>query len=113
MPVVLNGGTATSAIPPIVAVVAILAAVGTAGVLGLALAGYVQRRSRSYLLVVFAVAVLLARSVVTVYAYGFDGISAPRHHLLEHVFDVLLVALVIAAVYYARSVTPGEGVGNE
>lgn len=112
MSVLLNGATTTTSIPPVVVIVAILAAVGTAGVLGLALAGYVRRRSRSYLLVVLAVAALLGRSVVTLYAYGFGGLSAARHHLLEHVFDVLLVALVIAAVYYARSVTPGPGVGE-
>jgi len=107
--VLLDGG-ATGTLPPLVVVVAVLAAVGTAGVLGVALAAYVRRRERSYLLVVGAVAALLGRSLVTVYAYGFAGLSSGGHHLIEHGFDVVLVALVIAAVYYARSVAPAREV---
>ncbi|MFB6104130.1 MAG: hypothetical protein ABEJ57_03470 [Halobacteriaceae archaeon] len=107
--VVLNGG-ASGTLPPLVVVVAVLAAIGTAGVLGVALAAYVRRRERSYLLVVLAIAALLGRSLVTVYTYGFAGLSTGRHHLIEHGFDVVFVVLVIAAVYYARSVAPAAEV---
>jgi hypothetical protein len=81
-----------------------VAAVGTAVLLGLAFAAFVQRRSRPYLLLVAAFAALLGRSLV---AGGsmFGMLSPTTHHLLEHGMDVVLVALVVAAVYYARTVS--------
>jgi hypothetical protein len=82
-------------------VVATLAAAGTALLLGLALAAFVRRRSRPYLLVVAAFGALFARSVVAGVAL-FGGLSPPVHHLFEHGLDVVLVALVVAAVYDAR-----------
>jgi hypothetical protein len=81
-----------------------LAALSTAALLGLAFAAFVRRRSRPYLLVVAAVAALLARSVVAGVAF-FGMVSPASHHLLEHGLDVVLVALVVAAVYYARTVS--------
>jgi hypothetical protein len=80
-----------------------LAALGTAVLLGLAFAAFVRRRSRPYLLLVAAFAALLGRSaVVGVSALGL--LSPTNHHLFEHGLDVVLVALVVAAVYYARTV---------
>jgi hypothetical protein len=35
----------------------------------------------------------------------FGMLSPTTHHLFEHGMDVLLVALVVAAVYYARTVS--------
>jgi hypothetical protein len=32
------------------------------------------------------------------------GLSASTHHTAEHGLDVVMVALVVAAVWYARSV---------
>lgn len=81
-----------------------LAAMGAALLLGVAFAAFVRRRSRPYLLLVAAFAALLARSLVAG-ATIVGLLSGPTHHLLEHGIDVLLVALVVAAVYYARSVT--------
>ncbi|MDG5777948.1 hypothetical protein VB773_05245 [Haloarculaceae archaeon H-GB2-1] len=90
-------------------VVLVLAGLGTAVLLGLALAAVARRQSRPYLLVALALATLLGRSVVgglTLTAVLAD----PTHHLLEHALDVVMAALVIAAVYYARSTerTPTE-----
>jgi ABC-type dipeptide/oligopeptide/nickel transport system permease subunit len=80
-----------------------VAAAGTAALLGLAFAAFVRRRSRPYLLLVAAFAALLGRSaVVGVSALGL--LSPADHHLFEHGLDVVLVALVVAAVYYARTV---------
>ena len=79
-----------------------LAAVATAVLLGLALAAFVRRRSQPYLLIASAVVALFARSVVA--GFTVAGAIAPRtHHLVEHALDVVLVALVVAAVYYART----------
>jgi hypothetical protein len=81
----------------------ILAAMGTALLLGLAFAAFIQRRSRPYLLLVAAFGVFLGRSLVA--GISMLGIVSPAtHHLFEHGMDVVLVALVVAAVYYARTV---------
>jgi Kef-type K+ transport system membrane component KefB len=85
--------------PVLIALLA-LAGLAAATLLGLALAGFARRRSRSYLLL--ALATLLARVAVATAAMG--GLLAdPDHHLAEHVLDVLMAALVIGAVYTARS----------
>jgi hypothetical protein len=97
----LHAGAAPE--PPWVLAVVGLSLVATASLLGLTFAAYLRRKSRSYLLVVAAVAALLARSVVA--GVSFAGMVSPAgHHLLEHGLDVVLVGLVVAAVYYARSV---------
>ncbi|WP_435066601.1 DUF7471 family protein [Haloplanus sp. C73] len=89
--------------PALVALVTV-AGLGTAVLLGLAFAAFVRRRSRPYLLLVAAFAALLGRSAVV--GLSLVGVLSPaQHHLLEHGLDVVLVALVVAAVYYARTVT--------
>jgi hypothetical protein len=80
-----------------------VAAVGASVLLGLAIAAFVQRRSRPYLLIVAAFLALLGRSAVV--GVSMLGVVSPtNHHLFEHGLDVVLVALVVAAVYYARAV---------
>ncbi|UPV76542.1 hypothetical protein M0R89_18595 (plasmid) [Halorussus limi] len=80
-----------------------LAGLGSAVVLGLALAALLRRRSRSYLLVTLALATLLARTGVA--ALSLTGaLAAGSHHLLEHGLDAAMAALVVAAVYDARRV---------
>ncbi len=78
-------------------------AVGAACLLGLAFAAFLRRRSRSYLLVVGAVTALFGRSAIAGVAV-MGHVPSSSHHLWEHGLDIILVALVIAAVYYARSV---------
>ncbi|MFB6102435.1 MAG: hypothetical protein ABEJ73_07695 [Haloplanus sp.] len=81
-----------------------VAALGTAMLLGLAFAAFVQRRSRPYLLLAAAFAALLGRSAVV--GFSILGVLSPtNHHVFEHGLDVVLVALVVAAVYYARTVS--------
>jgi hypothetical protein len=88
----------------LVTVVAVtVAGLGAATLFGIALAAFVRRRSRPYLLLVAAFAALLARSAVA--AASLSGLLSPAaHHVLEHGLDAVLVALVVAAVYYARTV---------
>lgn len=88
--------------PVLIALLA-LAGIAAATLLGLALAGFARRRSASYLLVALALGTLLVRVVVASAAMG-GLLTDPDHHLAEHVLDVLMAALVIAAVYTARSV---------
>ncbi|WP_232688377.1 DUF7471 family protein [Halobacterium zhouii] len=88
-----------------------LAALGSAVLTGTALAVFLRRRSRSYLLVALALAALLARTVVA--SASLTGLLAGDvHHVLEHGLDVVMAALVVAAVYYARSVS-GSPTGGE
>ena len=91
--------------PGVLWVLVTLAALGASALLGLALAAFVARRSRPYLLLVGAFAALFARSLVAV-GSGMGMLSPTMHHVVEHGIDVVLVALVVAAVYYARSVSP-------
>ncbi len=85
------------------AVVLTGAGLGAALLLGLALAAFLQRGSRPYLLVALAVAALFARSVVAVLSM-LGLLPGTQHHLLEHSLDVAMAAFVIGAVYYARTV---------
>ena len=82
---------------------AVLAAV----VAGVAVAAFVRRRSRRYLLVALALSTLLARSAVGLGAY--TGTVGPGlHHTLEHGLDVAMAALVIAAVFLVGRPETGE-----
>lgn len=87
---------------PVMAAVLALAGLGSAVVIGLALAALVRRQSWSYLLVTLALATLLARTVVAASALA-GGLGSVTHHTVEHVLDVAMAALVIAAVYTART----------
>jgi len=101
MTVPLHAVVATAS-PGLIAVVS-LAALGTAILFGLAFAAFIRRRSRPYLLLVAAFAALLGRSAVV--GFSLLGVLSPtNHHFFEHGLDVVLVALVVAAVYYARTV---------
>ncbi|QKY21526.1 hypothetical protein B4589_014515 [Halolamina sp. CBA1230] len=75
-----------------------LAAVLTAVVAGVGIAAFVRRRSRRYLLVALALSTLLARSAIGLGAYA-GAVGPGPHHTLEHALDVVMAALVIAAVY--------------
>jgi hypothetical protein len=88
--------------------VAVVAVGGLAAALlaGTALAAYLRRRSRSYLLVGLALAALVARAMVAGVTM-LGAVDPGTHHLLEHGLDVVMAALVVGAVYYARSVEAG------
>ena len=94
------------------AVVLGLAGLGGAGIIALALVALVRRRSWSYLLVTLALATLLARVVVGS-ASMLGLLSVGTHHTLEHVLDVLMAGLVIAAVYTARTARRRAGEAPE
>ena len=89
---------------PLTLVLALAAAV-SAVLLGLAVAAFQRRRSRPYLLIVAALAALVGQPIVG----GLNATGAlgqPTHHLIEHALDVLLAALVVGAVWYARGLEP-------
>lgn len=85
----------------ILPVVLALAGLGSSVLLGLGLAALARRQSWSYLLVTLALGTLLARTGLAVLT--MNGVVSNRtHHLGEHGLDVVMAALVIAAVYTAR-----------
>lgn len=81
------------------------AGVATSILLGLALAAYIRRQSRPYLLVALAIAALFARTIVAAVS-ALNWLPPIHHHLVEHALDIAMVALVIGAVYYARTKNP-------
>lgn len=95
---------------PLVVALAV-AGLGAAALAGAALAVFLRRRSRSYLLVAFAFVALLGRTAVAVASLA-GMVALDYHHLLEHGLDVVMAALVVAAVYYARSVDPATTGGE-
>jgi heme A synthase len=77
-------------------------------VVGLAIAAFARRRSRSYLLIALALLTLLARSVAGGLAVG-ELLPVGTHHLMEHSLDGVMAVLLIAAVYFARTTDPTVG----
>lgn len=93
---------------PLLLLVLVVGGLGASVVVGLALAAFVRRQSRPYLLVTLAVATILARTLVA--TLSLNGSLEPgTHHLTEHALDAAMVALVIAAVYTARRADHGGG----
>ncbi|EMA50492.1 MULTISPECIES: DUF7471 family protein [Halococcus] len=88
--------------------VLVLAGGASVIVVGLAIAAFAQRRSRSYLLIVLALLTLLARTVVGWLAMG-ELLPVGMHHLMEHALDGVMAVLLIAAVYFARTTDPTTG----
>ena len=80
-------------------------------VVGLAIAAFAQRRSRSYLLIALALATLLARTIAGGLAMG-ELLPVGTHHLVEHSLDGVMAVLLIAAVYFARTTDPTGGGGS-
>lgn len=94
---------------PVVLATHLLAGVGSGLLLVFGVAAFSRRVSRSYLLVVFALAALAARTGVSALAM-FGPLGPGVHHFAEHALDALLATCLLAAVYYARR---GVALGSE
>jgi cyanate permease len=79
-----------------------LAGIGSGLVLALGAVAFSQRGSRSYLLVVLALAALVARTGVSLLAM-FGPLGPGLHHFAEHGLDATVATFLLLAVYYARS----------
>ncbi|EMA42345.1 hypothetical protein C448_10951 [Halococcus morrhuae DSM 1307] len=91
------------ALPTVLAVTAVVSLV----VLGLGIVALAQRRSRSYLLITMALGTLVGRTLVG--GLAMDGmLSMELHHLIEHTLDGVMAVLLLAAVYYARTMARPE-----
>lgn len=82
--------------------VLVLAGIASVIIVGLAIAAFAKRRSRSYLLITLALATLLGRTVAGGLAMG-EILPVGTHHLVEHALDGVMAVLLIAAVYFART----------
>jgi membrane protein DedA with SNARE-associated domain len=102
----------TSIVDLVLGISVVVAGLLTAVLVGLGLAVYVGRRSRSYLLVVLSLLALFARSVVAAGAL-LGVVPEEMHHVLEHGLDIAMAALVVAAVYYVRAVDDSVRGGAE
>ena len=91
---------------PALSLLLVVGGLGAALVAGLALAALSRRRSVPYLLIALAVLAVLSRAVVGVVSLQ-GGLDPGTHHLVEHGLDVVMVALVVAAVVLARRATGG------
>jgi hypothetical protein len=69
---------------------------------GVALAAFVRRRSRSYLFVLLALGTLLVRTAVGTLTMS-GVVAAGPHHVVEHALDVALVGFLLAAASAART----------
>ena len=94
---------------PVVLATHLLAGVGSGLLLVFGVVAFSRRASRSYLLVVFALAALAARTGVSALAM-FGPLGPGVHHFAEHALDALLATCLLAAVYYARR---GVALGGE
>lgn len=82
--------------------VLVLSGLASLGILALAVAALIRRRSWSYLLVTLAIGMLGLR--VTLGGLMLTGlIDLETHHLIEHGVDFLMAGLLLAAVYVART----------
>lgn len=86
--------------------VLVLGALTSAVLVGLGVVAYSHRQSRSYLLVVLALATLIAKACLGGLAI-VQWLPMDSHHLFEHLLDVVMALFLIASIYYART-TPSE-----
>ena len=105
LPVLLHSTIDHGVLPVVLA----LAGLGSVFLLTLAIVALVRRGSRSYILITAALATLLARTGAGV-LLTIGVLSLDDHHLLEHMLDVVLTGLLLAAIYYARTTMPSDEV---
>jgi ABC-type branched-subunit amino acid transport system permease subunit len=109
----LNGAPAPEAgVSPSLFVVLVLTTLGSAALGALAGMALYRRRSLPYFLVTVAIGTLLLRSLLGIGTLG--GVtSMATHHLLEHLLDAVVIGLLFAAVYVARSADARRDSGSE
>jgi hypothetical protein len=108
----MDHGVTGHVIDPALVLVLSLAGLATALLAGLGLAVFLRRRSRSYLLVAFALVSLFARTAIAVLAM-LGVLRHTPHHLAEHGLDAVMAALVVSAVYSARTARRTQTVARE
>jgi hypothetical protein len=67
----------------------------------LSFVAFLRRRTISYLFISVAFSTFLGKTSLGL-TYLLGRMNAEMHHSLEHSLDVVMIALVLTAVYYAR-----------
>lgn len=81
------------------------AGLGSLVLVAVALGALFRRRSLSYFLVAMAIGTFTLRTFLATVTYT-GLVSGHTHHLLEHVFDVVVIGLLFTAVYATRRFDP-------
>jgi hypothetical protein len=76
----------------------------------LSFVAFLKRRTISYLLIAVAFSTFLGKTSLGL-TYLMGRMNPEMHHSFEHTLDVIMMALVLAAVYYARS-SEGQTLGS-
>jgi len=76
----------------------------------LSFVAFVRRRTMSYLFIAVAFSTFLGKTSLGL-TYLMGRMNGDMHHSFEHTLDVIMMALVLAAVYYARS-SEGQKLGS-
>ncbi|MFC7129873.1 DUF7471 family protein [Haloferax chudinovii] len=96
---------------PWMTAVVVLAGVSSVTLAALGVAVFLRRRTRSHLLVALALLAFASRAAVA--ALTLTGVlSEFDHHVVEHLLDLAMAGLVLAAIYYARSIEREAGVND-
>ena len=93
---------------PFVTTVVLLAGVASVTLAGLGVAVFHRRRTRSHLLIALALLAFASRAAIAALTFG-GVISDVDHHVFEHVVDLVMAGLVLAAIYYAREIEREAG----
>jgi len=80
----------------------IIGGLASAVLASLGAVAFSRRRSRSYLLIVLALVALVFKPFLGG-LWLIRVLPIAQHHLLEHGMDFVIAALLIAAVYFART----------
>ncbi|WP_416838322.1 hypothetical protein [Haloferax sp. DFSO52] len=94
---------------PIVTVVVALAGLTSVTLAALGVAVFYRRQTRSHLLIALALLAFASRAGVAALSFS-DVLSTFDHHVAEHVLDIVMAGLVLAAIYYARKIERESGV---
>jgi hypothetical protein len=98
---VLAEGGPSGMAEPLLAAILLSSIVASVPLAAFAMLSYRRRRSTPYLFVAIGFVLFLLKSVVGG-ATILSGVSTELHHFLEHGFDFLIAAFLLAAVYVSR-----------
>lgn len=82
-----------------------IGALASTAIIGISIRALARRRTWPYLLVTFALTMLLGRTLFGVFSLG-GTMDPAAHHLIEHGMDVATAALLVGAILAARTVDP-------
>ncbi|KTG29414.1 DUF7471 family protein [Haloferax profundi] len=104
-------GHVQTAESPFVTVVVALAGIASVTLAGLGVAVFYRRQTRSHLLIALALLAFASRAGIAALSFG-GVLSDFDHHVVEHALDLVMAGLVLAAIYYARTIERETGVNE-